>query len=83
MYLIDFMCILSCFFSIILYISITKSYQVYIDIQIYHKLKKLNVMSPNLPEQPTKNESKLKETLQDNLRFIKSLLYVTKKVFML
>ena len=49
-------------------------------------------MEPNLPElptlerklpQPTFNESKLKETLSENLRFIKSLCYLTKKVFML
>ena len=38
----------------------------------------------NLPEQPTTNtESKFKETLRENLRFFKSLLYITKKVFML
>ena len=49
-------------------------------------------MEPNLPELPTLernlpqpkfNESKLKETLQENLRFLKSLAYLTKKVFML
>lgn len=37
----------------------------------------------NLPEQPTLNESKFKETLKSNLRFLKSLLYLTKKIFML
>lgn len=37
----------------------------------------------NLPEQPTINESKFKETLRENLRFIKSLAYLTKKIFML
>ncbi|WP_406685382.1 hypothetical protein N1F78_06565 [Seonamhaeicola sp. MEBiC1930] len=49
-------------------------------------------MEPNLPELPTfetaseeseYNESKLRETLQDNLQFMKSLLYLTKKIFML
>ncbi len=40
-------------------------------------------MESNLPEQPTMRESKLKETLQENLRFVKSLLYLTKKIFML
>ncbi|MEW4922444.1 hypothetical protein ABXQ82_01630 [Algibacter sp. 2305UL17-15] len=40
-------------------------------------------MATNLPEQPTKSESKFKETLQENLQFMKSLLYLTKKVFML
>ncbi len=50
-------------------------------------------MEPNLPELPTVetseeeqipfNESKLKETLQENIRFFKSLLYLTKKIFML
>lgn len=50
-------------------------------------------MEPNLPELPTIgmnepdsssfHESKIKETLDDNLRFFKSLLYLTKKVFML
>jgi len=37
----------------------------------------------NLPEQPTITESKFKETLRENLQFIKSLLYLTKKIFML
>ena len=37
----------------------------------------------NLPEQPTFNESKFKETPRENLRFLKSLLYLTKKIFML
>ncbi len=37
----------------------------------------------NLPEQPTLNESKLKETIKENLRFLKSLAYLTKKIFML
>ncbi len=46
-------------------------------------LPELPVLEANLPEPPTLNESKLKETLQENLRFIKSLLYLTKKVFML
>jgi len=37
----------------------------------------------NLSEQPTFNESKFKETLRENLRFLKSFLYLTKKIFML
>lgn len=37
----------------------------------------------NLPEQPTNTDSKFKETLRENLRFLRSLLYLTKKVFML
>ena len=37
----------------------------------------------NLPEQPTFQESKFKETMRGNLRFIKILLYLTKKIFML
>jgi hypothetical protein len=40
-------------------------------------------MLPNLPEQPTKNQSKLRETVDENLKFFKGLLYLTKKVFML
>lgn len=40
-------------------------------------------LATNLPEQPTFTESKFKETLRENLRFIKSLLYLTKKIFML
>lgn len=41
-------------------------------------------MESNLPEQqPSFSESKLKETLQENLRFVKSLVYLTKKIFML
>lgn len=37
----------------------------------------------NLPELPTKEDSKFKETLRENVRFFKSLLYITKKIFML
>lgn len=37
----------------------------------------------NLPELPTNDEGKFKETLRENLRFVKSLLYITKKLFML
>ncbi len=38
----------------------------------------------NLPEQqPTINKSKFKETLKQNLRFVKSLIYLTKKIFMI
>lgn len=37
----------------------------------------------NLPEQPISGESKFKETLRENLRFLKSVLYLTKKIFML
>lgn len=40
-------------------------------------------MEPNLPEQRTFKESKFKETLRENLRFVKSLIYLTKKIFML
>lgn len=39
-------------------------------------------MEPNLPEQPT-TESRFKETLRENLQFLRGLLYITKKVFML
>jgi len=37
----------------------------------------------NLPELPTNEESKFKETLRENLRFFRSLFYITKKLFML
>lgn len=40
-------------------------------------------IAANLPEQPTKDESKFKETLKENLQFFKSLIYLTKKIFML
>lgn len=40
-------------------------------------------MATNLPEQPTKRDSKFKETLHEQMRFIKSFLYLTKKIFML
>lgn len=39
--------------------------------------------APNLPKQPTNYESKLNSSLQSTGRFIKSLMYLTKKVFML
>ena len=37
--------------------------------------------APNLPEQPTTN--KFQETVKDHVKFIRSLFYLTKKVFML
>ncbi len=40
-------------------------------------------LATNLPEEPTFNDSKFKETMRENLRFIKSLMYLTKKLFML
>lgn len=40
-------------------------------------------VATNLPEQPTNDESKFKETLKANLEFLKSLAYLTKKIFML
>jgi hypothetical protein len=40
-------------------------------------------IATNLPDLPTDNESKFKETLKENLRFLKSLVYLTKKLFML
>ena len=40
-------------------------------------------IATNLPELPTNNESKFKETVKDNIQFMKSLLYLTKKIFML
>ncbi len=49
-------------------------------------------MEPNLPElptvetsppQPTFTESRYKERLQEHVRFVKSLFYLTKKIFML
>lgn len=40
-------------------------------------------MESNLPKPSAFKESKFKETLEENLQFLKSLLYLTKKVFML
>ncbi len=40
-------------------------------------------IATNLPEQPTNDESKFKETVKENLQFLKSLVYLTKKIFML
>lgn len=40
-------------------------------------------IATNLPELPTNNESKFKQTIKENLQFVKSLLYLTKKIFML
>ena len=40
-------------------------------------------IATNLPELPTNNESKFKETVRENIQFMKSLLYLTKKIFML
>ncbi|GAL62545.1 hypothetical protein JCM19300_2598 [Algibacter lectus] len=39
--------------------------------------------APNLPEQPTFKTSKFQESVQGNLQFLKGLLYLTKKIFML
>lgn len=40
-------------------------------------------MEPNLPEQPTFSLSKLKASFEDSLQFLRGLMYLTKKVFML
>ena len=40
-------------------------------------------IAANLPELPTNDESKFKETVKENLQFLKSLFYLTKKIFML
>lgn len=40
-------------------------------------------MESNLHEQPMKSESKFKETLEENIKFIRGLFYLTRKVFML
>ncbi|MFD1615935.1 hypothetical protein [Gelatiniphilus marinus] len=40
-------------------------------------------METNLPKPSAFKDSKLKETIEENLRFFKSLLYLTKKIFML
>ena len=40
-------------------------------------------IATNLPEQPTNDQSKFKETLKENLEFLRSLAYLTKKLFML
>ncbi len=40
-------------------------------------------MATDLSEQPTKRESKFKETLSEQIRFVKGFLYLTKKIFML
>ena len=40
-------------------------------------------MATNLPEQPTKEDSKFKETLNRNLQFVRGVFYLTKKIFML
>lgn len=42
----------------------------------------MNIAS-NLPELPTDEESKFKETVNENLQFFRSLYYLTKKIFML
>lgn len=40
-------------------------------------------MVTNLPEQPTKMDSKFSETLKQNLQFVRGIFYLTKKIFML
>ena len=39
--------------------------------------------APNLPEQPTSYETALEVKIEQTKRFIKSLMYLTKKLFML
>lgn len=39
-------------------------------------------LATNLPELPTNDESKFRETVNHNLQFFKSLAYLTKKIFM-
>lgn len=40
-------------------------------------------VATNLPELPTDDDSKFKETVKENLQFLRSLVYLTKKIFML
>jgi len=51
-------------------------------VNLTENLTRMNIAT-NLPEPPTHEESKFKETVKENLQFLKSLLYLTKKVFML
>jgi hypothetical protein len=46
-------------------------------------LPELPTFEPNLPEEVTFSEWKFKETFHDNFRFLKGIMYLTKKVFML
>lgn len=40
-------------------------------------------IATNLPELPTNDDGKFKETVKESLQFLKSLYYLTKKIFML
>ncbi len=40
-------------------------------------------IATNLPDLPTENQSKFKESMRDTVQFVKSLCYLTKKIFML
>lgn len=40
-------------------------------------------MDSNLSQLPSNTNSKIKETFKQNLRFFKSVLYLTKKIFMI
>ncbi len=65
-------------------ISSPKNNQITLDfpVNLQENLIHMNIAT-NLPELPTNEESKFKETVKENMQFLKSLLYLTKKIFML
>ena len=70
-------------FENVCYISCPQKNQIIIDFPKSTINLTLMNIATNLPEQPTNDESKFKETLKENLQFLKSLAYLTKKIFML
>jgi hypothetical protein len=82
-YFIEFLGFLTDLLKICLILAVHKETKLIIDFP--KSTINLNLMNiaTNLPELPTNNESKFKETIKENLQFMKSLLYLTKKIFML
>lgn len=83
MYFIDLICFLTNKLKRSSILAVPKETKLIIDFP--KSTINLNLMNiaTNLPELPTNDESKFKETIKDNLQFLKSLFYLTKKIFML
>ena len=83
MYFIDYLCFLTDLLKICFILAVPKETKLIIDFpKSTINLNLMNVAT-NLPELPTNDESKFKETIKENLQFLKSLFYLTKKIFML
>ena len=83
MHFIDYLCFLTDLLKISLILAEPKETKLIIDFPKSTINFNLMNIATNLPELPTNDQSKFKETVKENLQFLRSLFYLTKKVFML